>query len=82
MVGTNHDGIPRTGIRSHGLEIWITAACWVLDGSARVSQIRCDKAVDMFEVLPSWYPVVLCFGWRFWEVVLKVPRIDVSENVP
>lgn len=81
-VVTNHDGIPRTSIRSNGLEIRVTAACRVLDGSARVPQIRCDEAVDMFEVLPSWNPVILCFGWRFWEVVLKVPRINVSENVP
>lgn len=36
----------------------------------------------MFEVLPSGNPVILCFGWWFWEVVLKVIRIDVSKNVP
>lgn len=36
----------------------------------------------MFEVLPPRNPVILCFGWWFWEVVLKVVRIDVSKNVP
>lgn len=36
----------------------------------------------MFEVLPSGNPVILCFGWWFWEVALKVIRIDVSKNVP
>jgi hypothetical protein len=82
VAGTHHDGIPRTGICSNGLEVWGTAVRRVLDGAARVSQIRSDQTVDMLEVLPSWNPVALCFGGTLWEVVLKVAWIDVLEDVP
>jgi hypothetical protein len=82
MIGTYHDGVPRASICSNGLEIWGLAALRVLNGAARVSQIRSDQTVDMLEVLPSWDPVVSCFGRTLWEVVLKVARIDVLENIP
>jgi len=82
MAGTYHDGVGRASICSNGLEVWVTAACRVLDGAARVSQVGSDQTVDMLEVLPSWDPVVSCFGGSFWEVVLKVARVDVLENVP
>ena len=82
MVETYHDGVLRAGICSNGLEVWDKAACRILDGSARVSQVRGDQTIDMLEILPSWNPVVLCFGGGFWKVVLKVARIDVLQDVP
>jgi hypothetical protein len=77
VAGTYHDGILGTGICSNGLEVWDEAACRVLDGAARVSQIRRDQTIDVLEVLPSRNPVALCFGGTLWEVVLKVARVDV-----
>lgn len=82
MAEAYHDGVPWARVCSNSLEVWVTAACRVLDRAARVSEVGCDQTVDMLEVLPSWDPVVSCFGGCFWEVVLKVARIDVLKNVP
>lgn len=82
MTWTYHDGVPWAGICSNSLEVWVPAACRILDGAARVSQIGCDETIDMLEILPSWDPVVSRFGRCFWEVVLKVAWIDVSKNIP
>jgi hypothetical protein len=82
ITGTYHDGIPWASICSNGLEVWGLAAFRILNGATRVSQIRSDQTVDVLEVLPSWNPVVSCFGRTLWEVVLKVARIDVLENIP
>lgn len=46
---TYHDRIPSAGVCSNGLEVWGVAACWVLERTARVAQIRCDESVDMFD---------------------------------
>lgn len=82
MAETYHDGVPWASVCSNSLEVWVTAACRVLDGAARVSQISRDQTIDMFEVLPSRDPVVSCFGGCFWQVVLKVAWIDILKNVP
>ena len=49
MAEGYHNSVPSTGICGNGLEVWGTAACRVLDGAARVPQIRCDKTIDMFD---------------------------------